>query len=141
MTRRIRPGLAIVLVSLALVGLVGRVASDGSRPTTRGQLVRAVPGMTRAEVEELFGNRGLAVRFARDPQNPDWAKPIMNASYEDRPTTPADSALDPDSTWRAWRSEGCYFFFRFRDGVVVEYGGGAGVRPNAFDRLRARLGL
>ncbi len=138
-TRRIRQAVAALVCLLLLaalgVGLMGR----GPRPITKERWLAAKPGMTLAEVEQSFGAPGRPLTFRVNPAQPKYALPevqtlVSSGGY------PVELAFDPEVVWRVWRCDDFYLILHFRNGVLIDQGGGPSA--NTFWEIwRARLGL
>jgi hypothetical protein len=138
-----------ILVALALLtyALLTYYCSERRVPTDVAR--QAKPGLTVAQVEELFGSPGRPVLFADDPSQPGSVLIVLDSP--NRAWVKAERARDPGATWRVWRgaeTDGneVYWVVYFREGVVVEVFGVGG--PGLFkrlryqmDRLRSQVGL
>ncbi len=130
----------ILLVAAAAVAALLALALSHPPRISKQQSFAAVPGMTLAEVESLFGGAGEALLFVPDPRRPDLGVPQVDLDQTNIVWT-GDEAFNPAMAFKVWRGPGKVYIFRFENGVLAEPGFEFGAAPTFLDRLRARLRL
>ena len=121
---------ACCLLVLAIVLLL--FFTTGQRMVTVDELLRAEPGLTEAQVEELFGGPGRQVEFRDAPGNPD--QQLIVLPFPGNHYVKTELVRDPTVTWRMWPGDDVRYIVIFKDGKVMErFGAGY---PGLLERLR-----
>lgn len=142
MSRRTLRRIVVVISLAGIVGLVLLIFYAPERRVPMDVVRQARPGLTLAQVEELFGSPGKPVHFADLPNRPDFVLVVLPCPAQ--VGVKAETVRDPAATWRVWHcaatdGNDTYWVVYFREGIVIDMFGAGG--PGWRKRLRHQVGL